>query len=329
MRYIVYGAGGVGSAVGGRLHAAGRNTVLVARGAHYEALDRDGLRLESPSGAELLRVPVVATIADAGPQPDDVVILTMKSQDTAVALDALADVAGPATPVVCLQNGVENERLALRRFADVYGVCVVLPATYLDPGVVQVHARGVWGILDIGRAPSGIDARCRQVAGDLEAAGFSSQATADIMAWKYRKLLINLANALEAACGEEALDSDLGRRLAEEARRCFDRAGIALVSSDEDRRRRTVIEWTTIDGHARQGSSTWQSLVRGTGTTEADYLNGEIALLGRLHGIPTPANALMQEVSRRMARCGQPPHTVSLDSLMAELATADRAAGVD
>lgn len=327
MRYIVYGAGGVGSAVGGRLFAVGHDVVLVARGAHHEAVARQGLYLASPEGPQTLAVPVVATIADAAPGPDDVVVLAMKSQDTAQALEELAAVASRATPVVCLQNGVENERLALRRFDHVYGVCVVLPATYLEPGVVEVHARGVWGILDLGRYPSGTDERCRSVARDLEDAGFSAEPVADIMRWKYRKLLINLGNALEAACGEAALDSDLARRMADEARACFDRAGIDLVSVEEDRQRRTVIEWTTIDGRPRPGSSTWQSLVRGTGTTEADYLNGEIALLGRLHGVPTPANAILQEVSRRMARDGSPPHSVSLDSLVAELAVAGEVLG--
>jgi 2-dehydropantoate 2-reductase len=47
------------------------------------------------------------------------------------------------------------------------------------------------------------------------------------------------------------------------------------------------------------GSSSWQSLVRGAGSIETDYLNGEIALLGRLHGVPTPLNAALQVLIRR------------------------------
>lgn len=325
MRYLIYGAGGIGSTVGGRLFASGCEVVLIARGAHRDAIARDGLRLATPDGETTIPVPAVGTIAEAAPRPGDVVVLAMKSQDTEAALEALADEADRRTPVLCLQNGVENERLALRRFDHVYGVCVVLPATYLEPGRVEVHAAPVWGILDLGRYPAGVDGCCQLVARDLEEAGFSSRPVADVLRWKYGKLLVNLGNGLEAACGRGALNSEIGRRLREEGCACLERAGIEIVSNEEDRERREVLRRGAIDGKSRQGSSTWQSLVRGTGTSEADYLNGEIAMLGRLYGIPTPANAIIQEVSRRMARDRQSPHTVSLDSLMAELAAADDA----
>lgn len=325
MRYLIYGAGGIGSTVGGRLFASGCEVVLIARGAHRDAIARDGLRLATPDGETTIPVPAVGTIAEAAPRPGDVVVLAMKSQDTEAALEALADEADRRTPVLCLQNGVENERLALRRFDHVYGVCVVLPATYLEPGRVEVHAAPVWGILDLGRYPAGVDGCCQLVARDLEEAGFSSRPVADVLRWKYGKLLVNLGNGLEAACGRDALNSEIGRRLREEGCACLERAGIEIVSNEEDRERREVLRRGAIDGKSRQGSSTWQSLVRGTGTSEADYLNGEIAMLGRLYGIPTPANAIIQEVSRRMARDRQSPHTVSLDSLMAELAAADDA----
>ncbi|MGH9088861.1 MAG: ketopantoate reductase family protein [Acidimicrobiales bacterium] len=329
MRYIVYGAGGIGSAVGGRLFATGHDTVLVTRGAHHDALVRDGLRLASPEGRDTLPVPTVATVDDARPGDGDVVLLAMKSQDTEAALEALAGQAATDLPVLCLQNGVENERRALRRFEQVYGVCVVLPATYLEPGCVDVHAAPVWGILDLGRYPAGVDGRCDEIARDLVAAGFSSNPTADVMRWKYGKLLINLGNALEAACGREALESELGRRIRAEGRACLDWAGIEVVSDDEDRARRQVLTRGTVDGRARQGSSSWQSLVRGTGTAEADYLNGEVAMLGRTLGVPTPANIIIQGVAHRMARERMSPGSFPLATLLAALASADAAsAGV-
>ena len=55
--------------------------------------------------------------------------------------------------------------------------------------------------------------------------------------------------------------------------------------------------WREIEGARARGGSTWQSLARGTGTIETDYLNGEIALLGRLHGVPTPVNAALQAIA--------------------------------
>ena len=82
--------------------------------------------------------------------PDDVVVVAVKSQDTAGVVDALAAVAGPATPIVSLQNGVTNEVAFLRRFADVHGVTVMAPTWHLEPGVVRAYTHDAAAILDIG-----------------------------------------------------------------------------------------------------------------------------------------------------------------------------------
>ena len=80
----------------------------------------------------------------------------MKGQDTRDALDALAD-GPPDLAVACLQNGVDNERQVLRRTPNTYAVPVMLPATYLEPGVVDASSAPVTGILDVGRYPTGVD----------------------------------------------------------------------------------------------------------------------------------------------------------------------------
>jgi 2-dehydropantoate 2-reductase len=74
-----------------------------------------------------------------------------------------------------------------------------------------------------------------------------------------------------------------------------------------------------VPGQPRNASSSWQSLARGTGTIEADYLNGEIVLLGRLYGVPTPVNVLLQQVANRMAREGLPPGSMTVADLEAQL----------
>jgi 2-dehydropantoate 2-reductase len=210
--------------------------------------------------------------------------------------------------VVCAQNGVENERLALRRFANVHGMCVMLPATHLEPGVVEVSGTPVAGILDVGRYPAGLDATTEAVAGALDGHGFSSHAVADVMRRKYAKLLMNLGNALDAACGSTARSSPLMKLARQEAVACFAAAGIDHASEEEDRARRgDIVQVKPIGGKPRGGGSTWQSLARGTGRTEVDALNGEIVLLGRLHGVPTPVNALLQEVATRLAQEGAAP----------------------
>jgi len=138
MRFIILGAGAVGGTVGGRLAQHGHSTLLIARGAHYEAIRGHGLRLQSPDETLTLTVPVVDRPAAISWTSEDVVLLATKSQDTPAALDALAAAAPPQLPIFCVQNGVANERMASERFANVYGVFVWCPTDYLTPGFIQV-----------------------------------------------------------------------------------------------------------------------------------------------------------------------------------------------
>jgi 2-dehydropantoate 2-reductase len=320
MRYIMYGAGAIGATIGARLFEAGHEVVLIARGEHARAMERDGLRFGTPAGEVTLRIPVAEHPARIAWRDDDVVFLTMKSQDTASALHDLAAAAPEHVAVVCAQNGVENERQTLRRFANVHAMCIMLPATYLEPGVVFAHGVPQTGILDVGRYPSGSDEVDAQIARDLEGAHFSSEPRADVMRWKYTKLLMNLGNALEAACGRAARASALFARAKAEAVACFDAAGIAFASDEEDAARRAGRMAIHTGGTVEhRGGSSWQSLVRGTGSIEADYLNGEIVLLGRLHGVPTPVNAMLQRLANRMAVERIAPGSLQLADLEAEL----------
>ncbi|HEX6312047.1 MAG TPA: 2-dehydropantoate 2-reductase N-terminal domain-containing protein [Acidimicrobiia bacterium] len=318
MRYVMFGAGAIGGAIGGRLHEHGHDVVLVARGPHYEALAGRGLELRSPGGTAVLAVPVATDVRALELGPDDVVILTTKSQDTVAALDALG-AAAPDVPVVCAQNGVANERAALRRFASVYSLCVMLPAVYLEPGVVAAHGAPRTGILDLGRYPGGVDATAERIAADLDGSGFSSRAVESPMRVKYQKLLMNLANAFQAVCGNDPAWGDLYTRARAEALACYEAAGIDCASDEEDRARREgVMRAQPVDGKPHAGGSSWQSLARAAGSIETDYLNGEIVLLGRLHGVPTPVNATIQRVANQAARERRPPGSVPVDELLPE-----------
>src|SRR5215217_811549 len=92
MRFIILGAGAVGSVIGGRIfeRTVGHDVMLVARGAHRAAIAADGLTINDPSGTVRLDIPVVETIEAAAPEAGDVVILSMKAQDSEAALDDLA-----------------------------------------------------------------------------------------------------------------------------------------------------------------------------------------------------------------------------------------------
>ncbi|HEX5587134.1 MAG TPA: 2-dehydropantoate 2-reductase N-terminal domain-containing protein [Acidimicrobiia bacterium] len=308
MRFIVVGAGAIGGVVGARLHQHGHEVLLVARGAHHDAIRERGLRLLAPDEDVVLPMPVHPTVASVPFRDGDAALVCVKSQDTASVLLALRDAAPIATPIVCLQNGVANERDALRHFANVYGVCVVLPAMHLDPGVVEANAAPVTGILDIGRAPSGVDDTALEIARTFSSASFVSEPRADVMRWKYRKLLNNLGNAIDALIGREQGIDGLHARARAEGDAVLAAAGIDVASREEDvERRGDLFPWRGPSAGSRPGSSSWQSLARGTGAIEADHLNGEIVLLGRLYGVPTPVNAALQRLANDAARRGVAP----------------------
>ena len=165
----------------------------------------------------------------------------MKSQATEQSVRELAMVAPQGTALVCAQNGVENERVALRRFPNVYAMCVMMPASHMDPGVVDADSLPIVGVLDLGRYPDGVDATAGAIAADLSASGFRSRADPAVMTWKYEKLLLNLSTGVRAVCGPEVSghESDsrirklLAERLHAEAMACFERAGILLPRPDE------------------------------------------------------------------------------------------------
>lgn len=304
-RYVIVGAGAIGGTIGGRLALAGRDVVLVARGAHLAALQDTGLDLRTPMGSWTVRAPAVASVAAVDWGPDDVAVLAVKGQDTVAVLDELAAVAPADLPIVCAQNGVVNERRALRRFAHVHGMCVMLPAVHLEPGVVGAFGEPVSGILDVGRYPSGVDAVSSLLAEDLTASGFVAAPHPAVMRAKHRKLLMNLANAAIAVAGLEVMRSPIVAAATAEGEAAFAAAGIDVATAEEDRDRRAGgFAMGDVPGIDRSGGSTFQSLQRGSGSVEVDTLNGEVVLLGRLHDVPTPVNEALRRLANQAAREG-------------------------
>jgi 2-dehydropantoate 2-reductase len=319
-RYVVLGAGAVGATIGARLFEAGLEVVLIARGEHLAALQKDGLRYGDPERTRVLAIPTVGDPSALRWGNEDVVILATKSQASLNALDALESSAPRSVPVVCAQNGVDNERQALRRFPNVYGMCVMLPATHLEPGAVDADSFPVVGVLDVGRYPEGVDETSRSLAGDLDSNGFRSEPDPQVMRWKYEKLLSNLATAIRALCGPEnpeegsdaaAVRAGLVSAMRAEALSCYDAAGIVLPPPEERDRRWREITIQPIPGRPRAAGSAWQSLARRTGNVESDFINGEIVLLGRVHGVATPVNEVVQRLAADAARRRLGPGTLS------------------
>jgi 2-dehydropantoate 2-reductase len=316
MRFVVFGVGAVGGVIAGRLFQHGHDVVGIARGAHFEALRERGLQLVDPDHKATLAMPVVDEPTAVDWTAGDLVLVTTKTQDSTAAFDALAASAPPATPVICVQNGVENERLALRRFANTYAICVMLPAEHLEPGVVHASSAPVSGLLDIGRYPAGTDDVAASVAEALGRSTFESVPRPDIMRWKYRKLIMNLGNAVEALFvpGDDALE--LARLARREGSAVLRAAGIDFTSIEEDRDRRGDRLTPRL---SRGGGSTWQSLRRGAGVLETDYLNGEIVLVARGLDVPCPVNECLQTTANAAARVGIAPGSMRAADLLATL----------
>ena len=302
MRYVIVGAGAIGATIGGLLAESGQEVVLVARGAHLDALRRTGLRLTMPERELLLPLPAF-DLAELELATGDVLVLTVKSQHSAEVLTQLArlpigsSTAGQDAHIFCAQNGVSNEPAALRFFAHVHGGSLNLPATHLQPGQIDAEGSPFSGILQVGRYPNGFDDVDVQVAADLNAANIAAAVRTDVMPWKRAKLLRNLGNALEVLTGPDQRDArrDVRARLIQEGRDCFAAADLEVVDEvTYDAEIGGRAQPTVIAGRTRAGGSTWQSVQRGQGSVETDFLNGEIVRLGRIHAVATPVNEAVQ-----------------------------------
>ena len=315
MRYIIYGAGGIGSVMGGYLARAGFSVVLIGRPGHVGAINTTGLRLVTPSGTHVLRIPAVTGPDGIDFTAGDVVCLCVKGQDTEGALRHLKSFVTDV-PVFCFQNGVRNEEIAAGLFPRVYGVMVRVGASYLSPGEVTAR-RDPPGWYIIGRYPAGTDELVTSVAGDLSAAGYIVRTSDDVMPYKWGKLMANLGNAIDAITGSDwETIRPIYRAVFEEARAIVEKAGVRWIPQQEIAR-----EWPEIAQPPRaeftsvQRSSTWQSLTRRQGSVETDFLNGEIVRLARRVGMAAPLNEKLVEISRRMAAGREPPGKYPPDEL--------------
>lgn len=304
--------------MGAFLSEAGYETVLIARGEHLDRIQEVGLTVVTGEGRRVVRVPAAGHPAEVEPRPDDIVLLTMKAQDTEQALRDLRDAGADLweTAVFSVQNCLANEPMAARYFARVYGVMIVIPGIYLEPGVVYNPIAGNHGYMDVGRYPRGIDATAETMVEAIRKAGYGANPHPDVMAPKGAKFLGNLGNAMEAITDGRGDSRPYMERVRQEAETCLTAAGLPFEDRQTYQARVRANRGTNVpvEGPTKRGSS-WQSLTRKQGTIETDFLNGEVVLLGRIHGIPTPFNAVLQRVATAMARRQQPPGLYSAEEL--------------
>lgn len=323
-RYVVVGAGGVGAALAAGLADAGTEVVLVSRGATLEAVRRRGLRFTHAGRTRTLAVPVAGGPDEVGLRDGDVIVLATKSQDAAAALPVWAWAprtdggVGADLPVVVLQNGLEAERLALRYFPTVVGGVALIAARHLVPGEVDVAnapriGQAVVGAYPSATAPPAARAVAAHLASDLDRAQWLSQAVPDVERWLAWKVLANVTFAVGVLDGAEGERDELRLALAAEARTVLTAAGHTFAEpAAELTYDRGLAGIAPDSGYGPGQQSTWQSFARGAGS-EVDFLNGEVALLGRQVGVPAPLNSAVQAVLGRSAARGEGPcvHTVA------------------
>lgn len=288
MRIAVVGAGGVGGYFGAKLARAGESVVMLARGAHLEAIRRDGLRVRSvPEGESVAKVEAVDSFA--GQPPVDMALFCVKSFDTRSAAEALRPVVGSTTGVVSLQNGVDNEETldeVLGRGVALGGAAYVF-ASIASPGVITHTFAGriVFGEMD-GRASD----RATQLRDALAGAAVPVELASDIRRVLWEKYLLISAQAGMTAvtrCPAGVLRETpeswrMYRLIVEELAALARASGVALAADVVD----TVMKQAAAIAPDAY-SSLHHDLVQGK-RLELEALHGHAVRLGERHGVPTP-----------------------------------------
>jgi 2-dehydropantoate 2-reductase len=270
------------------LARAGHDVVLIGRSQHVEAIERHGLRLETQTFDEHVRLP--ASTEGSAVQGAQLVLFCVKSTDTESGAAAIKPYLAPDALVLSLQNGVENaEQLRTLLPQEVAAAVVYIGTEMAGPGHVRHHGRGEL-VIEPSKASD-------DVARVLIAAGVPTDISDNVCGALWAKLILNCAyNALSAITqlpygrlvkgeGITAVMRDLVDECVAVAK-----ADGVTIPGDVDAAVRKIAE--TVPG---QYSSTAQDLARGK-RSEIDHLNGLIVRRGEALGIATPANRLLHAI---------------------------------
>src|ERR1700679_1467527 len=288
MKVAVVGAGAVGCCYGGMLARAGHDVTLIGRPQHVEAVERQGLRLETQTFDEHIRVS--ASTEGSAVQGAQIVLFCVKSTDTESGAAAIKPHLAPDALVLSLQNGVENaDRLRALLPQQVVSAVVYVGTEMAGPGHVRHHGRGE---LVIEPSKASDDVACA-----LIAVGVPTVISDNVRGELWEKLILNCVyNALSAITqlpygrlvkGEGM--TVVMRDLVDECLAVAKAEGVT-IPGDVDAAVRKIAE--TMAG---QYASTAQDLARGK-RSEIDHLNGLILRRGEALGVATPANRLLHAI---------------------------------
>jgi 2-dehydropantoate 2-reductase len=290
MRIAIMGSGGVGAYVGARLQAAGETVAFIARGAHLEAMRRDGLRLEGPV-APLHLPSVTATDDPSAVGPVDLVVFAVKLWDTAAAARAMAPMVGADTRVLTLQNGIDSVALISRELpaARVRGGVIYVSAVIDRPGVIRSPG-GLHTI--VADAAGGDPVMAAFAAASARAEGLDAKLTEtiDLTIWEKFVALSALAattSLLRSSMGPILAHPEtcaMQRQLVEEGVAVARAAGHPLRDGLVDE---ILARMASFPGSFRSSMS--EDLERGK-PLELGWLSGRVHRLGLELGVPTPAH---------------------------------------
>jgi 2-dehydropantoate 2-reductase len=198
-----------------------------------------------------------------------------------------------------------------------------LPGIFLNPGEVINPITGNAGFIEVGRYPRGSDELTEKVVSALKDAGFACRVNDWVMRAKAAKSILNLGNSLEAITDGRGNGDAFIRAARKEAEEVWNLAGIEWEDFERYENRVKAIRGTNKMPKGWEGqnkrSSTWQSLTKGTGNIEAEYLNGDIVKLGRSLGVKTPYNEILWKTAEDMATKCEKPGRYSVEDLMTML----------
>jgi 2-dehydropantoate 2-reductase len=286
---VVMGSGGVGGYFGAKLHRAGERVTFVARGPHLDAIKRSGLAIKSAIDGDTLVRPAAVERLE-GVDRADAILFCVKSFDTEDAAARLWSILGPETPVLSLQNGVDNEDkidAALGAGRAMGGVAQVF-ATIEAPGVIKHQAAGriIFGEMD-GR----VSERAERLRDTFARAEVPVELSRNIRRALWEKYILICAVAGTTALTREPLGViretpptwRLFRELVAEVTALARAAGVDVPDDTVDQ----IMKFASVIPPANRASLA-QDLLQGR-RLELEAIHGHASRLGERLGVPTPA----------------------------------------
>lgn len=292
MRIAVLAAGAVGGYFGARMAASGLDVVFIARGAHHEAMRKDGLRVESAHGDVHLPKPnATDDLKSVGPV--DIVLFAVKLWDTEKAAEAARPLLGPNTRVITLQNGVDS----YERIAPIVGAERAIPGvtyvvTVIDrPGVIK--QTGPFHSIICGTHDGRADAQLAAFVAAAKGGGVNITQSDNIERDRWHKFIFlsgtSGATAItRMSMGPILADPDmraLFRNIMAETLAVGRAKGVALDPNFVDER----LAFADKNLVAGMKASMANDLDRGN-RLELDWLAGQVSRLGKEFKVPTPVN---------------------------------------